>query len=148
MLGPCPSQVLLADGTCIAKDDFEYWFSVVLTIYDEIGRPRRGGEAGGGSGSAQDQSMDDELMIDTAGLEYDPEEEDGQDVRETLPPSAVVLELRAAQELLGLHGVAAEDLMELLGELSVKGMLPVDAWQVRDDNPSTSATSPPPPPRS
>ena len=114
--------MLLADGSCIAKEDFEYWFSVVLTIYDEIGRPRRGGEQG--------PSADDGLLIETAGLEYDPEE-DGQDVRETLPPSAVVLELRAAQELLGLHGVPAEDLMELLGELSVRGRLPVDAWLVR-----------------
>ena len=140
------AKVLLADGSCIAKDDFEYWFSVVLTIYDEIGRPRRiglltsGSETNGDSlNSSRDYSLNDSsytsgtedsnLMIDTAGLDYDPEEEgDHGDVRETLPPSAVVLELRDAQEKLGLHGVPAEDLMELLGELSVKGMLHIDAW--------------------
>ena len=145
------AKVLLADGSCIAKDDFEYWFSVVLTIYDEIGRPRRmglitsGSETNGDSlnssrdysvndssyTSGTDQSFNDDnnLVIDTAGLDYDPEVEgDHGDVRETLPPSAVVLELRAAQDMLGLRGVPAEDLMELLGELSVKGMLHIDAW--------------------
>lgn len=47
---------------------------------------------------------------------------------EKFPPSSVVLELRAAQSVLGLDTCPADDLMETLGMQSEEGMLDMRAW--------------------
>lgn len=44
------------------------------------------------------------------------------------PPSSVVLELRAAQSILGLETYVADDLMESLGMRSEEGVLDLPAW--------------------
>jgi hypothetical protein len=134
------AKLLLSDGCSITQDDFEYWFSVVLTIYNEIEEVNDEDEQDVESKSMESSRLETEdsessqsvfprLSIDTESAKYDPDTDySNGDVRESISPNAVVLELRRAKQLLGLTGVAAEDLMELLGDISSRGFLAEEAW--------------------
>ena len=130
---------LLSDGT-ISQEDFEYWFSVVLTIYNEIE------EEEGTEESTEEKNITDtvilpkkkvadnfpvnNLSIDTDSALYDADMDiENGDVRTTMSPNPVVLELQRAKYLLGLTGVPAEDLMELLGQVSSDGVLSAETWE-------------------
>ena len=131
------AKLRMSADSVIGQDDFEYWFSVVLTIYDEVEEEEQvvvkdvtpkynGGRIKQNNGLAKTAK----LSIDTESAKYnaDTDLENG-DVRVTMAPNAVVLELQRAKSLLGLAGVAAEDLMELLGEVSSEGLLSEETWR-------------------
>lgn len=131
------AKLLLSGGGSITQDDFEYWFSVVLTIYNEIeaAKDENEEEVEGKNSpykaedSEHSETVSPQLSIDTESAKYNPDTDfENGDVRETIPPNAVVMELRRAKQLLGLTGVAAEDLMELLGDISARGFLAEEAW--------------------
>ena len=141
------AKLLLSNGSTISQEDFEYWFSVVLTIYNEIEEkediqllngdaedeelfteeeetPTRSSGTKNGS-----KNLESFLFIDTESAKYDADADlENGDVRTTMAPNHVVLELQKAKYVLGLTGVAAEDLMELLGEVSCEGMLSDETW--------------------
>ena len=131
---------LLSDGT-ISQEDFEYWFSVVLTIYNEIEEDDDDDEEGTEVENITDTVIlpkkavvnyfsANNLSIDTDSALYDADLDiENGDVRTTMPPNPVVLELQRAKYLLGLTGVPAEDLMELLGQVSSDGVLSAATWE-------------------
>jgi Ca2+-binding EF-hand superfamily protein len=137
------AKLLLSEGCSIAQEDFEYWFAVVLSIYNETEEEdgveeEEGGEYKEGSSpeeielrlKREQKYVPSELQIDTESEKCDADVDyENGDCRETMPHTDVVLELRRAAELLGLTGVASEDLMELLGEISSEGMLSEESWQ-------------------
>ena len=121
----------------IGQEDFEYWFSVVLTIYNEVEEQEEEEQVvevkktkKQAKQKRKGKKTSTKLTIDTESAKYnaDTDLENG-DVRITMPPNTVVLELQLAKNLLGLTGVAAEDLMELLGEVSSEGLLSVETWK-------------------
>ena len=132
---------LLSDST-ISQEDFEYWFSVVLTIYNEIEEEDDDDDE---EGTEVENITDtvilpkkavvnyypaNNLSIDTDSALYDADLDiENGDVRTTMPPNPVVLELQRAKYLLGLTGVPAEDLMELLGQVSSDGVLSAVTWE-------------------
>jgi len=61
----------------------------------------------------------------------DEEEEEGNVLLDDklFPPSSVVLELRAARAVLGLEGLAADDLMESLAQHCPAGLLTAHSWR-------------------
>lgn len=132
------AKLRMSADSVIGQEDFEYWFSVVLTIYDEVEEeeqvvvediaPKHTNGRKQKNGMAKAKAIN--LSIDTESAKYnaDTDLENG-DVRVTMAPNAVVLELQRAKSLLGLAGVAAEDLMELLGEVSSEGLLSDETWR-------------------
>lgn len=134
------SKIPPTQNSTIGQEDFEYWFSVVLTIYNEIEGEEEEEEIVEGmthitAGTdvkfiETRRNRMPNLTIDTKSGAYDADNDlENGDVRVTVPPNAVVRELREAKHLLGLTGVAAEDLMGLLGEVSSEGLLSEDAWK-------------------
>lgn len=130
------AKLSLSYGATITQEDFEYWFSVVLTIYNEIEEGEEIKEKIIShtvilpKNQVSDQQFLNHLSIDTDSALYDADMDiENGDVRSTMPPNPVVLELQRAKHLLGLRGVAAEDLMELLGQVSSEGMLSAETWE-------------------
>lgn len=132
------AKLPISDYSTIGQEDFEYWFSVVLTIYNEIEEEEVEEEqvvkikktSKQVKQKRKGKKLSTKLTIDTESAKYnaDTDLENG-DVRITMAPNAVVLELQVAKNLLGLTGVAAEDLMELLGEVSSEGLLSIETWE-------------------
>jgi hypothetical protein len=132
------SKIPPTQGSVIGQDDFEYWFSVVLTIYSEIeDEEEENVEVVTQNNTDTDvkfietgERRPSNLTIDTQSGAYNADDDlQNGDVRVTVPANVVVRQLREAKRLLGLTGVAAEDLMGLLGEVSSEGLLSEDAWK-------------------
>jgi len=80
-----------------------------------------------------DEDEDDVKFLSVRTFSEDGEREDQEEENVLLndslfPPSAVVLELRAARTILGLESCSADDMMEKLGEYSPGGQISESNW--------------------
>lgn len=76
------------------------------------------------------ETLEDEYELEDVDVDEDEDEGGCQGFLDddAYPPSAVVLELRAAQSVLGLDDCKAEDMMETLGAYSEQGTLDLEGW--------------------
>lgn len=84
------------------------------------------------NGHARNPVGDNESLLDANSDNDDDDEEEDEELiyknDELFPPSATVLELRAARSILGLEAYNVCEMMKTLAEKSEEGILKLDSW--------------------
>lgn len=129
---PVKATMGLLKNAAMSRKEFVDLMSFTLRVFEscEFSLLAPGEQAGPISinGAAKTSTQDDLKAFSS-----DEEDDEGDPFAEYLndslfPPSAAVLELRAASDILGLESYSAEDMMESLGTKCQAGRLDADAW--------------------